>query len=532
MAREHKARRFSYKISRIEISRLKGIRDFHYDFGEHDVTAILGVNGCGKSTILHALACVYKPNDVSSKDYNRLSDFFKPNTDADWQGSEFKVFFEFKEQDIKEKARSAPEKRSESKSYSKNSQSWSPKYSRRPVFESAYIGLQDLQTGADNPSSYRYRNYETQELADASAVQVKKDMVRILGRQYDRLNHHLVKKGSKSGKDVIWGLEWGGVKYSELSMGAGEKRVLNILSALHHESFKNGGLLIVDELDALLHAVSFKRLIEVVIEKTSNSRFPLQVVFTTHRETISEFSGRINMCSILNTPERTFGRPYIDPDVMMQLTGVSHRPIAIYVEDDLSQDIVNNLVFSMKASQYVFVGKFGSASNAFAVISGMILLGQDVSNTICVLDGDVFLSEGERESEIKRHLNGDDKSSDRLVALQAIKSYRLAKQLPNGSKGAPEYNHKILFESSSGLSEQLARLQECSRQIVGLTDWHDYYDELATRSGVRKCRDHILDHLSSHKEWDDYLFEIRIWLEARLSDLGFDRAGQSSDVDH
>ena len=522
MTDEGKIKRTSYRVTRIEISKLKGISNLDYSFGESLITAILGVNGCGKSTILHALACVFRPSESASKDYNKLSDFLKSNPDADWNGSHFKIHYDFKEQDLRKKPLTAPEPKTGSQIYSKSSQSWAPKYYRRPTHESTYIGLQNLQTGADNPGSYRYRNYETSELALEAAELIKSDMIYVLGRHYDRLNHHIVSGGGKGDiKTIIWGLESGGVRYSELSMGSGEKRVLSILSALHHISFKNGGLLLIDELDALLHRASFNRLIEVFIKRSSESRYPLQVAFTTHRETISKFLDQINICSILATEERTVALPYIDPDVMMQLTGGACKPIEIYVEDELSEEIISNFVFGINASKYVHIEKFGVASNAFGLVAGKILLKHDISSTNCVLDGDVFLTEGERDSEIKRHLGGDDREYQRILALKCIKSYRLKNTPPPGGRGAPEYNQKILFESSKASSQQIERLQHFSRQILSLEDWHGYYDELARLSNVRRCRDYILEHLSVTDDWDYCLGEIKEWLTNRLVDHGF-----------
>lgn len=49
----------------------------------------MGVNGSGKSTILHALACSYSPYE-KGENY-KFSYFFTPNPDASWKGSCFTV---------------------------------------------------------------------------------------------------------------------------------------------------------------------------------------------------------------------------------------------------------------------------------------------------------------------------------------------------------------------------------------------------------------------------------------------------------
>ena len=85
----------------------------------------------------------------------------------------------------------------------------------------------------------------------------------------------------------MFGLEHNGVAYSEHSMGAGEKRVLSILYALHSPVIAKGGLLLIDEIDVLLHGAAFKRLIEKIIQRADENK--IEVIFSTHRETITSF---------------------------------------------------------------------------------------------------------------------------------------------------------------------------------------------------------------------------------------------------
>ncbi|NMT17914.1 AAA family ATPase, partial [Vibrio parahaemolyticus] len=91
--------RFNYRLKKLHIENLKGITDFPLDFNdEKRVTAIIGMNGSGKSTIIHALACTFKPKGKqTSKDYNRLSDFFTPNKHTDWEDDRFTLEFSFAE---------------------------------------------------------------------------------------------------------------------------------------------------------------------------------------------------------------------------------------------------------------------------------------------------------------------------------------------------------------------------------------------------------------------------------------------------
>jgi len=400
----------SYSIERLKIDQLKNIRDFEFDLSGHRITGILGVNGIGKSTILHALACVYRPHDTASVEYNRLSDFFKTNPHANWQGSKFEV-------DIRSfelHANKPPSVDLKTVRYYKDSQKWSPKYVNRPKNESLFIGLEGIQTAGEDPTGYRFRNYKTIEDANEAEDLIRRDLAFILGRDYSKINTHVISRGSSQYE--IEGLEWNSVTYSELSMGSGEKRVLKILKAIHHPKFDNGGLVLVDELDMLLHDLSFQRLIEVLIRKMASKQYkvkPLQFVFSTHRESVAKFTDRINICSLFQTPAKTISLPYVSPDVILGLTGRCEKPLEIYVEDDLAEDIVGDLVFKKDMIEFVQIARFGTWQNAFTIIASKVLQGIDISNAICVLDGDECNSEQERMSRFNAVLNGDDKQEQR-----------------------------------------------------------------------------------------------------------------------
>ncbi len=70
------------RINSLHIKLLKCLKDVDISFEDKAVTAILGLNGHGKSTILHALACCYQPIDEKITTNYRFSNFFLPNTDA------------------------------------------------------------------------------------------------------------------------------------------------------------------------------------------------------------------------------------------------------------------------------------------------------------------------------------------------------------------------------------------------------------------------------------------------------------------
>ncbi|WP_318407185.1 AAA family ATPase [Photobacterium leiognathi] len=518
-----KITRHNYRLKKLHINNLKGIKNFPLIFDSaKNVTAVVGVNGSGKSTIIHALACAFKPKGKqTSKDFNRLSHFFTPNKDASWDGSEFKIDFEFDE--LNPAKSPQPVTKSDFEVYykkpGKKQSRWHPIYGRRHERESAYIGLHDLATLNEDKNASRYKEYETEELAHVSGHKIKQDMIYVLGREYESLNSCTIKKGNKV--HTMFGLEFNGITYSEHSMGAGEKRVLNILYTLHSQMLAKGGLLLIDEIDVLLHGAAFKRLIERIILRSKENK--IEVVFSTHRETISELSEQINIIGVFNTGNGVLPMPHTNPQVMSQLTGVMTKPLHIYVEDELAEDIVLNLVYSKHLHAHVDVIKFGAWSNAFAVLAGKKLMNQDIQNSLCVLDGDVCREGVEKLSECQRHLNGNDRCNDRYEVVAQIKEFKIKYFAPDGQKGSPEFNIKKLFEQAHTDDPQLKELQATSRSIQGLNDWHIYFDKMTEISGQRQARARVLEFLQAKEEWQDYIHEVSKWLDKKVVDLNLNQ---------
>ena len=119
------------KLKSVFFKKLKGLNNVNIEFSD-TLTAIMGVNGSGKTTVIHALACVYQPD--ANGENHRFPEFFVPNTDSLWQGSEFHVVNTI--ENSKGKKMILP-----SRKYSKDSDRWSPRYSNRPKKNIYYVGI-------------------------------------------------------------------------------------------------------------------------------------------------------------------------------------------------------------------------------------------------------------------------------------------------------------------------------------------------------------------------------------------------------
>ncbi|MDN5836769.1 MAG: ATP-binding cassette domain-containing protein, partial [Nitrosospira sp.] len=118
-------------ISKLHFQRLKRLQDVVIELPPKGVIALMGENGIGKSTVLHALACLYKPHEhtqVSKGDPgNWWTDWFIPHTGNLWGGSCLRAYFSDREDGTE---------------YKKTDR-WTPRKDQRRERYTRFIGLRD-----------------------------------------------------------------------------------------------------------------------------------------------------------------------------------------------------------------------------------------------------------------------------------------------------------------------------------------------------------------------------------------------------
>jgi energy-coupling factor transporter ATP-binding protein EcfA2 len=191
------------RLHKLEIKRLKNIKDLCISFENKNITGILGPNGYGKSTILHALACCFQPPDESQEDY-KFSNFFPPNPDALWQGSELQIVHTYRQDSQLHESVDKP--------YGKNSDRWKPRYKRRPVRNVYYFGVDSCVPLIEAEKRNVKINYSTNQVSETIIDQILKKASYCLNKQYTAYNIH----DPGNGRSFI-GVEADGIRYSALS---------------------------------------------------------------------------------------------------------------------------------------------------------------------------------------------------------------------------------------------------------------------------------------------------------------------------
>lgn len=484
------------KIQSLYVKKLKNLVELNIDFIGKPVTAILGPNGNGKSTVLHALACAYQPaTDVGEN--HKFCNFFLPNTDAMWNDSYMELTHTYRDGRILTEDVNT--------TYEKTTR-WKPIYARQPKRDLFYIGIDKCVPMIEIEKKKAKINYATNELgADIFGTILDKASY-ILNRRYLKYNIH-----SASGKDFI-GVETQGLRYSALSMSAGEQKVFHILKTLY--TAPNHSLILIDELDLLLHDKAMTSLIEVLHHRATEKS--LQIVFTTHRETVISLSKLVNIRHLLSTSTKTLCFNETSPDAINRLTGAQPKPIELFVEDDLSMAIVNKLSAQMGAKRLVSVQRFGAASNCFTAAAGLLFSGQNTDNTLLVLDGDVYSTQEDKQVRLNKVITGTDQLSDeyKVRSLELIKQYNL----PRDIKPEP-YLHSIISGIGHSDNPEHQEIIQAATDIVVRNESHKYINDIIERleldRGVGLAK--IIDLISTTEHWNTYTADVSEWLRLKTA---------------
>lgn len=476
---------------------LKGLHSLDINFEPHNVTAIFGSNGSGKSTIIHALIALYKPGDQDPHRRNfRFSEFFMPTSHTKWIGSSFTSKYTQKEdetlfEDVQ-------------KSYSKQDR-WRPYYERRPERNVYFIGVDSCVPAIELEKRDIMIRFNDRRLEDALSATIKDKAGYVMNRNYDSYGEL---KSSLNRRKYI-GLTYAGLNYSSLSMGAGEQRIFKILDIVFRALPYS--LIVIDELDLTLHTDALNRIIEVIVRRAQKKH--LQIVFTSHREELTSRTD-INIRHIHQTNERTLCLEDTNPDCIARLTGIQQRPIEIFVEDKLAEVIVRKITEELHLAKYCSIKCYGAASCSFTLGTGIFLKGDNLDNLTIVLDGDVYPTEEEKITQINRYFSGNEAGAEerRQTVLNCIRQFNL----PAGE--SPEQFINNALQQFNDNSE----VCNAAIDIQAVLDKHQYVTKILQILGYEDKTQgliKVVDKLSATGVWMDYTSPIREWIQERAAAL-------------
>jgi predicted ATPase len=255
-------RNYGRYLVKLTMAKLRGFTDQTVTF-DFPVTALVGPNGGGKTTILGAAACAYlavKPRQ-----------FFAKSGKFDSSMANWRVEYDLID-------RSVNKTDSFRRTAAFHSQKWSRSAETREVL---VFGV--ARTVPANERKELQKCASGSFSVDASWVQglhasVVRAVQKILGKDISGYSH--IRADEQGRVSMLAGQTDQKTPYSEFHFGAGESSIIRMVMRI--ESIEENGLILIEEIENGLHPVATVRMVEYLIDVAERKN--AQAIFTTHSD--------------------------------------------------------------------------------------------------------------------------------------------------------------------------------------------------------------------------------------------------------
>ncbi|MBD2093422.1 ATP-binding protein [Microcoleus sp. FACHB-1515] len=363
-----KVRRKNYRKHLLSL-RLEKIRSFNGPTirFEFPVTALVGPNGGGKSTVLGAAACAYKDPDGLIKP----GTFFPKSSIGDNSMADWNIEYDIVDRDS-----------NSSSDIKRTSKFRQLRWVRDNVLprDLAYFGI-NRTVPAGEKSQYKKLmkpSYEHNNSIDLLGVETCRHVEKILGRSVDQYRSTDI---SDSEHFYIGGD--GSVEYSEFHFGAGEASIIRIVSKI--ELLPDYSLVLIEEIENGLHPVATRRMVEYLIEAAQ--RKSIQVIFTTHSDYALSPPPSDAIWSSLNG---RLEQGKLSVETLRAVSGRIDKKVAIFVEDIFAKYWLDAILREKLGDRFdeVEVYPVAGDGNAERIHRNHIENPAIVSKSLCFIDGD------------------------------------------------------------------------------------------------------------------------------------------------
>jgi hypothetical protein len=302
------SRNYKQYLSKLVLKHVRGFSGEPVTF-DFPVTALIGPNGGGKTTILGAAGCAYK--NIAPKR------FFAKSGEYDESMQDWDIDYELIDRDFNKK--DAIRRKASFRNHR-----W-----RRDALERNVLVFGVSRTVPANEraellqcasSTFTVSDDQIEELSTA----VREVVSRILGKDVTGFKRLRVEP---SGRIVfLTGKTKKGQGYSEFHFGAGESSVIRMVSQI--ELAEEHALILIEEIENGLHPVATVRMVEYLIDAAERKR--IQAIFTTHsNDTLKPLPYKAIWVA---TQDRIF-QGKLDIQSLRAITGQIDASLIIFVED-------------------------------------------------------------------------------------------------------------------------------------------------------------------------------------------------------
>lgn len=407
--------KYLYKIKLVRVRSFED-QDVTFDF---PVTALIGPNGGGKTTILGAAACAYK------EIYPRQ--FFVRSGNIDDGMQNWKIEYDLIDREINQK-------NNIQRTASFHSSKWSREALSRSV---AVLGVSRTVPATERRELRKYASKAL--IVDASRIteigeSIPSVVEKILGKDIRGYTHITVdKRGHVS---LLAGITSSGTHYSEFHFGAGESSIIRMVMKI--ESMPENSLILIEEIENGLHPVATIRMVEYLIDVAERKK--IQAIFTTHSE---EALKPLPFQAVWAAIDGKVVQGKLDISALRSISGEIDARLVIFSEDHFSKNWVESMIRAYGGIAVDLVNVHAMEGDGTAVkVNSYHHLDPSANKvpSVCYIDGDspqkesledkVFRLPGAiPESFIFNEIVDDFPNNSGILAVSLLKKYEDSDQV-------------------------------------------------------------------------------------------------------
>lgn len=312
-------RSYGQYLPKLTLKKVRGFVDEPISF-DFPVTAIIGPNGGGKTTVLGAAGIIYK--DIPPRA------FFSKSGKYDSGMQDWSIEYEIIDRTI------AP-KSSVQRTASFKSLKWNRDALTR---QTLLFGVSRTVPASERKELLRCTARKF-SVPDSQIVvfsnEINEAVSRILGKDVSGFRQMQVHPSGDV--TLLTGRTSAGVGYSEFHFGAGESSIIRMVAAI--EAAADQALVLIEEIENGLHPVATIRLVEYLIWAAERKK--IQVIFTTHS---NEALHPLPSKAVWSATKDKLFQGKLDVASLRAITGQIETSSVIFVEDEFAKTWVEAML--------------------------------------------------------------------------------------------------------------------------------------------------------------------------------------------
>ncbi|WP_439257840.1 ATP-dependent nuclease [Lonepinella sp. BR2271] len=444
-----KERKYGKYLLKLDIHKMRGITDQEIKF-DFPVTAIIGPNGCGKSTILGSVVCVYTAQNNKSI---IPSKFFPKSNVGDTSMQNWGVTGHYLSKTNKDQS-----ERTHTTEFKESN--WARR--NTPVREILFFGIERTVPASEKTAFNKLRNKkqikDQQELGtlNKNAATIASA---ILNKELSKY-----KKTNIDGTTFLIG-EKNDINYSEFHFGAGESSIIRMIEQI--ESADKNTLVLIEEIENGLHPIVVERLVQRLI--TIAKEKSIQIIFTTHSDYALSPLPDEAIWSCIN---QKLQQGKLSVDSLLALSGYIEKKLIIYVEDEFARLLVERILSDVpELKRQLEIHQAGGADSAIKFHKNIKLnpATKNKVKSLCILDGD------------------QEKSIDKENGIITLKGNAPEEEIFNAALNLTDEELKSLMKYCNlGENYPMQSFRESINTIKNISrDHHLVFKELSEQTGQR-----------------------------------------------